>query len=37
MIGTMWPRVTFFMNKFRKLSFIEYNGGEYNDGIEAYS
>ena len=26
MIGTTRPRVNFFMNKFRKLSFIEYNG-----------
>jgi CRP/FNR family transcriptional regulator, cyclic AMP receptor protein len=26
-IGTTRPRVNFFMNKFRKLGFIEYNGG----------
>jgi CRP/FNR family cyclic AMP-dependent transcriptional regulator len=26
MIGTTRPRVNFFMNKFRKLGFIEYNG-----------
>jgi CRP-like cAMP-binding protein len=26
MIGTTRPRVTFFMNKFRKLGFVEYNG-----------
>ena len=26
MIGTTRPRVSFFMNKFRKLGFIEYNG-----------
>ena len=26
MIGTTRPRVTHFMNKFRKLGFIEYNG-----------
>ena len=25
-IGTTRPRVSFFMNKFRKLGFIEYNG-----------
>ena len=25
MIGTMRPRVNFFMNKFRKLGFVEYN------------
>jgi CRP/FNR family transcriptional regulator, cyclic AMP receptor protein len=27
MIGTTRSRVNFFMNKFRKLGFIEYNGG----------
>ena len=27
MIGTTRERVNFFMNKFRKLGFIEYNGG----------
>ena len=27
MIGSTRPRVNFFMNKFRKLGFIEYNGG----------
>jgi CRP-like cAMP-binding protein len=26
MIGTTRPRVNFFMNKFRKLGFLEYNG-----------
>jgi CRP-like cAMP-binding protein len=26
MIGTTRPRVSFFMNRFRKLGFIEYNG-----------
>jgi len=26
MIGATRPRVNFFMNKFRKLGFIEYNG-----------
>ena len=26
MIGTTRPRVNFFMNKFRKLGFVEYNG-----------
>jgi CRP/FNR family cyclic AMP-dependent transcriptional regulator len=26
MIGTTRPRVNMFMNKFRKLGFIEYNG-----------
>ncbi len=27
MVGTTRPRVSFFMNKFRRLGFIEYNGG----------
>jgi CRP/FNR family transcriptional regulator, cyclic AMP receptor protein len=27
MIGTTRSRVSFFVNKFRKLGFIEYNGG----------
>jgi CRP/FNR family cyclic AMP-dependent transcriptional regulator len=27
MIGTTRSRVNFFMNKFRRLGFIEYNGG----------
>ena len=27
LIGTTRPRVSFFMNKFRKLGFIDYNGG----------
>ena len=27
MIGTTRSRVSFFMNKFRKLGFIAYNGG----------
>jgi CRP/FNR family cyclic AMP-dependent transcriptional regulator len=27
MIGTTRSRVNFFMNKFRKLGFIEYNAG----------
>jgi CRP/FNR family cyclic AMP-dependent transcriptional regulator len=35
MIGTTRSRVSFFMNKFRKLSFIDYNGG--NGGIEVRS
>jgi CRP-like cAMP-binding protein len=26
-IGTTRPRVNFFMNKFRKMGFIKYNGG----------
>ena len=27
MIGTTRARVSFFMNKFRQLGFIDYNGG----------
>ena len=27
MVGTTRPRVNFFMNKFKKLGFIDYNGG----------
>jgi CRP/FNR family cyclic AMP-dependent transcriptional regulator len=27
MVGTTRPRVSFFMSKFRKMGFIEYNGG----------
>jgi CRP/FNR family cyclic AMP-dependent transcriptional regulator len=27
MIGTTRSRVNFFMNKFRKLGFVRYNGG----------
>jgi CRP/FNR family transcriptional regulator, cyclic AMP receptor protein len=34
MVGTTRPRVNFFMNKFRKLGFIEYNGGiQINEGL----
>ncbi len=33
MIGTTRPRVSVFMNKFRKLGFIDYNGG----GLEVHS
>jgi hypothetical protein len=27
MVGTTRSRINFFMNKFRKLGFIHYNGG----------
>jgi CRP-like cAMP-binding protein len=44
MIGTTRSRVSFFMNKFRKLGFIDYNGGNggnggngCNGGIEVHS
>jgi CRP/FNR family cyclic AMP-dependent transcriptional regulator len=36
MIGTTRSRVSFFMNKFRKLGFIAYNGG-VEGGIEVHS
>ena len=36
MIGTTRSRVSFFMNKFRKLGFIAYNGG-IGGGIEIHS
>ncbi len=35
MIGTTRSRVSFFMNKFRKLGFIEYNRGL--DGLHVHS
>jgi hypothetical protein len=28
MIGTTRSRVSFFMNKFRQLGFVEYDGGD---------
>lgn len=33
MVGTTRARVSFFMNKFRKLGFVHYNGG----GLEVHS
>jgi CRP-like cAMP-binding protein len=34
MVGTTRSRVNYFMNKFRKLGFIEYNGGiRINDAL----
>ena len=33
MIGTTRSRVSFFMNKFRELGFIDYNGS----GVEIHS
>ncbi len=36
MIGTTRSRVSFFMNKFRKLGFIEYNGGSQK-GLHVHS
>jgi CRP-like cAMP-binding protein len=37
MIGTTRSRVNFFMNKFRKLGFIKYNGGSDHDGLRVDS
>ena len=37
MIGATRTRVNFFMNKFRKLGFIEYSGGLYNGGLKVNS
>jgi CRP-like cAMP-binding protein len=38
MIGTTRSRVSFFMNKFRKLGFIDYNGGaSRNSGLQVHS
>ena len=34
-VGTTRSRVSFFMNRFRKLGFIEYNG--YNGGLHVHS
>jgi CRP/FNR family transcriptional regulator, cyclic AMP receptor protein len=34
MVGTTRSRINFFMNKFKKLGFIEYNGGlKINDSL----
>ena len=33
MVGTTRPRVNFFMNKFRKLGFIDYQGGSRRNGV----
>lgn len=37
MIGTTRSRVNFFMNKFRKMGFIQYNGGLHNGGLHINS
>lgn len=38
MVGTTRSRVSFFMNKFRKLGFIDYKGGSRrNDGLHVHS
>jgi CRP/FNR family cyclic AMP-dependent transcriptional regulator len=33
MIGTTCSRVSFFMNRFRKMAFIDYHGG---DGLQVH-
>jgi hypothetical protein len=33
MVGTTRSRVSFFMNRFRKLGFVDYNGG----GLQVHS
>jgi CRP/FNR family transcriptional regulator, cyclic AMP receptor protein len=35
-VGTTRSRVSFFMNRFRKLGFIQYDG-QYNSGLEVHS
>jgi hypothetical protein len=35
-VGTTRARVTYFMNRFRKLGFIDYNEGQ-NGGLEVRS
>ena len=37
MVGTTRSRVSFFLNKFRKLGFIEYNGGTQSGGMQVHS
>ena len=36
MIGTTRSRVGFFLNKFRRLGFIDYNDGMHRDGIHVH-
>jgi CRP/FNR family transcriptional regulator, cyclic AMP receptor protein len=36
MVGTTRSRINFFMNKFRKLGYIDYSG-DYNGGIRVYN
>jgi CRP-like cAMP-binding protein len=37
MVGTTRSRVNYFMNRFRKLGFIDYNGGLHNGGLQVHS
>ena len=36
-VGTTRSRVSFFMNRFRKFGFIDYNGVDYDGGLEIHS
>jgi CRP/FNR family transcriptional regulator, cyclic AMP receptor protein len=36
MVGTTRSRVSYFMNRFRKLGFVHYNGGVQNGGIQVH-
>ena len=36
-IGTTRSRVSFFMNRFRNLGFIDYSGGDYKGGLNIHS
>jgi len=36
-VGTTRSRVSFFMNRFRKLGFIDYNGVDFDGGLEIHS
>ena len=36
-VGTTRSRVSFFLNKFRKLGFIEYNAGMHNGGLQVHT
>ena len=36
MVGTTRSRVSFFLNKFRKLGFIDYSGATHNGGLHVH-
>ena len=36
-VGTTRPRINLFMNKFRKLGFIEYDSGKFDGGFNVHS
>jgi hypothetical protein len=37
MVGTTRSRVSFFMNRFRRLGFIEYSGGQNSTSLQVHS